>query len=500
MGIMRLRAALIGLVVAAATGLLGAAPARADTSDTPDPAGMYVVVLRSTPSWASARALAERYGGRLEQAFQTALPGFSARMTAAAAGRLAADPAVESVQPDRQVRSTGTQVDPASWGLDRIDQASLPRNGAYTYPTTAGNVTAYVIDSGIRTTHTDFGGRATSGWDFVDNDADADDCAGHGTHVAGTIGGTSYGVAKGVNLVALRVLGCDGAGSYAGIIAAVDWVTANAHKPAVVNMSFSGTTYAPLNEAVAASIASGVTYVVSAGNDGADACGYSPAGVAAAVTVGATGQTDARAPFSNAGPCVDLFAPGVGITSAGIADDSASRSMNGTSMAAPHVAGAAALILADHPEATPAQVASALGAAARPGVVTDPAGAPGLLAQTAPSSCDVRTDGADVAIKDRGTVVSTIALAGCSGRATWVSVEVHIAHPRRGDLVVELIAPNGVVKRLKSSNRHDRAADVSATYPVTLSVKDRTGTWKLRVRDTTRAATGHIDSWTLTVA
>jgi subtilisin family serine protease len=518
---MRLRAALLGLVVGAAT-VLGAAPVAATPVSAA--ADSYVVVLRSAPSWASARALAERYGGELEQAYRTALPGFSARMTAAGAQRLAADPAVESVRPDQRVRPADTQVGPPSWGLDRVDQPALPLNGAYTAAASASNVTAYVIDSGVRTTHTDFGGRAASGWDFVDGDATADDCSGHGTHVAATLGGDRYGVAKGVDLVALRVLDCDGVGSFANIIAAVDWVTANAAKPAVVNMSFGGATFAPLNDAITASIASGVTYVVAAGNDNVDACGASPAGTPGAVTVGATDRNDVRATFSNNGPCVDLFAPGVGITSAGIADDSATRGMSGTSMAAPHVAGAAALVLAANPDATPAQVASALGAAASD-VVTDPAAAPDLLLQTVPPSvspavglspsvvpvfapgappvslpvpCNVRTNGSDVGIKDRGTGTSAITLTDCAGRATWASVEVRIAHPRRGDLVVELIAPNGAVKRLKTSDRRDRAADVNATYTVTMTAKHRTGTWKLRVRDTARGAAGHLDSWTIT--
>lgn len=495
---MRLRALLTGVIAGA---MLAAAPAQAEApAEAPAEKAGYVVVLKTTPSWESAQALAERYHGHLEQAFLTALPGFSARMTSADAARLAADPAVASVQPDQRVRLADAQLDPPSWGLDRVDRPTHELNGAYTYGEDAGNVTVYVIDSGVRTSHDDFGGRATSGWDFVDDDADADDCSGHGTHVAGTIGGTKYGVAKNAQLVALRAVDCAGNGSYSDIIAAVDWVTANAHRPAVVNMSFGGAAYAPLNEAITASVASGVTYVVSAGNDNADACAFSPAGTAAAITVGATGRNDARAPFSNAGPCVDLFAPGVGITSAGIADDSAATVMSGTSMAAPHVAGAAALVLAADPEASPAEVAAALGAGAASGAVSDPAGAPDLLVQTPAAPCSVRSSGAVVGVKDRGTRVSAIGLTECPGRVAWASVEVHISHPRRGDLVIDLVAPNGRVKRLKTSDRRDKGADVNAVYSVALNVKHRAGTWKLRVRDTTRGATGQVDSWTLTLA
>lgn len=492
---MRLRAALLGLTLGATT-VLGAAPVDAHEADA-----RYVVVLTETPTWASAEELAERYNGHLDQAFQTALPGFSARMTAADARRLAADPAVASVRPDRRVRQGDTQIAPGSWGLDRVDQPVLPLNGAYTAATTAPNVTAYVIDSGIRTTHADFGGRAASGWDFIDGDAIADDCSGHGTHVAATLGGGKYGVAKGVNLVALRVLDCDGTGSYADIIAAVDWVTANAAKPAVVNMSLGGEPFAPLNEAITASVASGVTYVVSAGNENVDACGTSPAGTAAAIVVGATDRNDARAPFSNSGPCVDLFAPGVDIVSAGIADDRAVKSMNGTSMAAPHAAGAAALVLAANPAATPAQVASALGAAATPQLLVQTVPGPRVATDVSlPVPANVGGSRSVVGVKDRGTGVSTIELADCPGPATWASVEVHIAHPRRGDLVIDLITANGSVRRLKTSNRHDRAADVNATYTLTMYARHRTGTWKLRVRDTAKGATGHIESWTITVA
>jgi subtilisin family serine protease len=392
---MRLRVAVVGLVTWAAA-VLGAAPAVAAegvvaVSGTDAVPGQYVVVLGAAPSWHSARALAGRYGGTVLRAYRTALSGFSARMTAAEARRLAADPAVESVSQDRRARLADTQANPPSWGLDRIDQPALPLSTGYRYPGAASNVTAYVIDTGVRISHAEFGGRAAYGWDFVDDDAVADDCHGHGTHVAGTIGGATTGVAKGVRVVALRAFGCDGWGEYSDIIAAVDWVTANATAsslPAVVNMSIGGAASPELNDAVQASIASGVTYAVAAGNDNADACGASPASAPDALTVAASDPADARAPFSNHGGCVDLFAPGVSITSAGAVSDISIAVMSGTSMAAPHVAGAAALVLAADPAATPAQVRATLVGLARAGAVTDPAGSPNLLLQvpgTAPA-------------------------------------------------------------------------------------------------------------------
>jgi len=383
---MRLRAALVGLVISAAA-VLGVAPAvaaegvvaGAGAADAVP--GQYVVVLAATPSLRSARVLAERYGGTMTHAYRTALPGFAARMSAAEARRLAADPAVESVSQDRRMRLTDTQVDPPSWGLDRIDQRALPLSAGYRYPSAASNVTAYVIDTGVRISHAEFGGRAAYGWDFVDDDAVADDCHGHGTHVAGTIGGAGTGVAKAVHVVALRAFGCDGWGEYTDVIAAVDWVTTHAARPAVVNMSIGGPASDELNGAVQASIASGLTYAVAAGNDNADACGASPASAPDALTVAASDRADARAPFSNHGGCVDLFAPGVSITSAGRASDISIAVGSGTSMAAPHVAGAAALVLAADPAATPAQVRATLMGLARTGAVTDPAGSPNLLLQ-----------------------------------------------------------------------------------------------------------------------
>lgn len=299
------------------------------------------------------------------------------------ARRLAADPSVAAVVQDSRVSLDHTRKNPPSWGLDRIDQGDLPLDKSYTWPESAGSgVTAYVIDTGIRISHRDFGGRAHYGWDFVDGDATAQDGNGHGTHVAATVAGTGYGVAKKADVVAVRVLDDAGSGTTAQVIAGIDWVTKNARKPAVANLSLGGAANAQLDAAVRGSIASGVTYTVAAGNDGLPASLYSPARVKEAITVGATDRTDRRAGFSNWGSRLDLFAPGVDITSAGYASDKGKATFSGTSMASPHVAGAAALYLADHASATPAEVSRALTGRAATGRITDPLpGSPNKLLQ-----------------------------------------------------------------------------------------------------------------------
>jgi len=346
----------------------------------------YVVVLKQGRAAVSgqARTLADRHGATVRQTYSHALRGFAATMSARQARRMAADPAVRYVQPNVIHRASDTQTNPPSYGLDRIDQRNRPLDSAYTYSTGAANVHAYIIDTGIRTTHQDFGGRAESGFDAIDGGT-ADDCNGHGTHVAGTVGGTAYGVAKSVQLVAVRVLNCEGSGTTAQVVAGIDWVTAHAEKPAVANMSLGGSADTALDNAVAGSIATDVSYSIAAGNGlfgifALDACTQSPARVPTAITVSAVDNTDRKPSWPNRGTCVDVFAPGINITSAWGTGDTATNTISGTSMATPHVAGAAALYLATHPTATAADVHSAIVTNATTGVVTNPgSGSPNRL-------------------------------------------------------------------------------------------------------------------------
>ena len=338
----------------------------------------YIVVLREdvkTVAGVRAAAMADEMavsrGGQVLHAYDHALKGFAVRMPEARVRELLTDPRVAYIEENGVVSMSGTQTS-ATWGIDRVDQASLPLNQTYNYNVDGTGVHAYIIDTGMRLTHSQFTGRVGNGYDAITAGGNANDCQGHGTHVAGTVGGTTWGVAKKVTLHPVRVLGCDGSGTDAQVIAGLDWVTANHVKPASANMSLGGDASQALDDAVERMIAAGVVTAVAAGNDSGNACSYSPARTPNALTVGSTTSSDARSSFSNYGTCLDIFAPGSSITSAAYSSDTASTSMSGTSMASPHVAGAAALYLQANPTATPAQVMSALTTNATPNKVTSP--------------------------------------------------------------------------------------------------------------------------------
>ena len=305
---------------------------------------------------------------RVEQVYTAALQGLAARLSPENLAALRQDPRVAYIEADQVMSISATQTG-ATWGLDRIDQRPLPLSGTFTYSNTGSGVNAYIIDTGIRVSHSEFGGRATAVFDAIGDGQNGNDCNGHGTHVAGTVGGTVYGVAKSVRLYAVRVLNCSGSGSNSGVIAGVDWVRQNARRPAVANMSLGGGASSALDTAVSNAINAGITFVLAAGNSNRDACQFSPARVAAGITVGATTSSDTRASYSNYGSCLDLFAPGSSITSAWISSNTSINTISGTSMAAPHVAGVAALYLQSNPTASPAAVRNAIVSNATVGVV-----------------------------------------------------------------------------------------------------------------------------------
>ena len=342
--------------------------------------GQYIVVLKaSAPATQIMNALVPMPGVELRHVYAAALNGFAARLSPAALAELRANPNVAYIEQDQFIRVDATETG-ATWGIDRIDQRALPLSTTYSWASTGAGVTAYIIDTGINATHNEFGGRASVAFDAVNDGRNGVDCNGHGTHVSGTVGGATYGVAKGVQLRAVRVLDCAGSGTTSGVIAGIDWVTAHHASPSVANMSLGGGASTALDNAVTASISSGVTYAIAAGNSNRNACNYSPARAATAITVGATTTTDGRASYSNYGSCLDIFAPGSGITSSWIGSNTATNTISGTSMATPHVAGVAALYLQTHATASPASVRNALVANGTTGKVTSAGnGSPNVL-------------------------------------------------------------------------------------------------------------------------
>jgi subtilisin family serine protease len=345
----------------------------------------YIITFRDDEQdpGGHARALAAAHGGRVTHVYQAALKGFAvADLPDAAVAALQRNPRIASIERDgvMSIDDAGVQTG-ATWGIDRIDQRDRPLDQTYNYDADGSAVTAYIIDTGIRSTHSQFGGRVSAtGFTSINDGRGFQDCNGHGTHVAGTVGGSTYGVAQNVALVAVRVLSCSGSGTTSGVIAGVDWVSANAGAGSVANMSLGGSFSSTLNNAVNAAVDAGVTFVVAAGNSNANACNYSPASAGSAITVGATTSSDAKASYSNHGNCVDIHAPGSSITSAWYGSDTQTNTISGTSMASPHVAGAAAAYLELNPSALPAAVSSALNSFATTGRISGlPSGTVNLL-------------------------------------------------------------------------------------------------------------------------
>ena len=368
---------LIPVLATAAVATALIAPSQAATPLT----ATYVVQVAPTALGSAVATLTRPLGGRVGFVYSHAFHGFSVTLPTAAAPALRVLPGVVAVYPNRVLHADGVQVNPPSYGLDRIDQRALPLSTTYGSTATGSGVTAYVIDTGIRYSHRDFGGRATPGFDAVTAGGGAVDCNGHGTHVSGTIGGAAYGVAKAVRLVGVRVLDCSGSGTTAQVVAGIDWVAGHhaAGVPAVANMSLGGGADAAIDAAVNKAIADGITFGVAAGNDGgfltdllgsSNACNGSPSRVPAALTVAATDRSDARATYSNRGSCVDLWAPGTDIVSDWFSSDTATQTLSGTSMATPHVVGVAALLLSRGYQ-SPAAVANALVSVSTKNVVTN---------------------------------------------------------------------------------------------------------------------------------
>lgn len=350
----------------------------------------YIVILNKDVGSSNefAQGIAKQHGGKVLQTYDAVLKGFAIYLPDVAGTAfveaMKKNPKVVSIENDTIMKIDATTQSNPDWGLDRIDQRNLPLDSAYSYLQTGSGTTAYIVDTGILSTHQQFSGRVLSGYTAISDGNGTSDCHGHGTHVAGTVGGSTYGVAKNVSLVPIRILGCDGSGASSNVIAGLDWILKNGKKPAVVNMSLGGEANASLDSAVENLFNNGYVMVVAAGNSNTDACSSSPARVSKAITVAATDSTDTRASYSNYGSCVDIFAPGSQINSSWIGSNTATKVLNGTSMATPHVAGVVAEMLQSTPTATPQTISTNLLNQASSNVVKNPSGSPNRLLYKSP--------------------------------------------------------------------------------------------------------------------
>lgn len=452
-------------------------------------AGQYIVVLKKGELSTAAIGVSaegglirslklDPQGVQVQNVYRAALNGFAAKLSARNLATLRSDARVAYIEQDQTLRASATQSG-ATWGLDRVDQRNLPLDGSYTYSTGAANVTAYIVDTGIYAANSDFGGRARVGVDEVGDGQNGVDCNGHGTHVAGTIGSATYGLAKSVNLVAVRVLDCSGSGSNSGVIAGVDWVRTNAIKPAVANLSLGGSASTALDSAIKNAVNAGVTFVVAAGNENQDACNVSPAREASAITVGATTSSDARSSFSNFGSCVDIFAPGSNIKSLWIGSATATNTISGTSMASPHVAGAAALVLAANPSYSPAQVAAALTGNATPNVVSGAGtGSPNKLLYTG-------TGGGTTPPPPAGTTYTgSLSSAGQSGYAPSSSGFSYAGGTLTGSLSGPASADFDLyIQKLSGGTWSTVARSEGSTSSESINYAAGSGTYRWRVYD-----------------